>query len=369
VATLTAPLVREEEILTQALDQIRSRLPTGWRLEPADAPDVRRRLDAVVRLISPQRQEVSFVVEVKRSLVTRDLPAVLDQLTGAIATEFPAGQRTPGALPLVVSRYLPAPLQTWLTDRNIAYADATGNLRLALDRPALFLRDLGATKDPWRGPGRPKGNLTGEPAARVVRALLDYTPPYSVPRLVELSGASNGPTYRVVEFLEDQALLERAPRGPIEQVHWPELLRRWSADYGFLRTNPVAAYLAPRGLPAVMSALADTDADQTRYAVTGSVAAQNWAAYAPARAAMIYCDNPSALADRLDLRPVDNGANVLLATAAYDVVYDRARLIDGVAVAAPSQVAVDLMTGSGRNPAEAEALLEWMQTHVESWRQ
>jgi hypothetical protein len=53
---------------------------------------------------------------------------------------------------------------------------------------------------------------------------------------------------------------------------------------------------------------------------------------------------------------------VLLASPAYDVVYDRTRVIDGVNIAAPSQVAVDLMTGSGRNSAQAEALLEWMET-------
>lgn len=366
----TAPLVREQDILAQALDQIRTRLPSGWRLEPVDLPDGRQQLDAIVRLISPQRQEVSLVVEVKRSLVTRDLPAVLDQLNGAIAAGLPTSENTRGARPLVVSRYLSAPLQTWLAERNVPYADAAGNLRLSVDRPALFLRDVGAAKDPWRGPGRPKGNLTGEPAARVVRALVDYAPPYSVPRLVDLAGASTGPTYRVVEFLSDQALLERSPRGPIEQVQWRQILRRWSADYGFLRINPVTTYLAPRGLPAVMSALAQVSAERaTRHAVTGSVAAQNWAAYAPARTAMIYCESPTDLASRLDLRPVDSGANVILANAAYDVVYDRARIIDGVTVAAPSQVAVDLLTGSGRNPAEGEALLDWMETHVESWRQ
>lgn len=123
----------------------------------------------------------------------------------------------------------------------------------------------------------------------------------------------------------------------------------------------------------MLSALAETRVDigtdrSARYVVTGSVAAQNWATYAPPRAAMIYCDNPRALADRLDLRTVDSGANVLLATAAYDVVYDRCRLIEGVSVAAPSQVAVDLMTGSGRNPAEAQALVEWMKAHARSWR-
>ena len=69
------------------------------------------------------------------------------------------------------------------------------------------------------------------------------------------------------------------------------------------------------------------------------------------------------MAARFDLRAVDAGANVLLARNAYDVIFDRTENLDGVTVVAPSQAAVDLMTGPGRNPVEAEALLDWMQAN------
>ena len=313
---------------------------------------------------------MTFVVEVKRSLVRRDLPPVLEQLEGQIAALPPSRRGSPAPLPFVISRYLSPPLQGWLAERSVSYADATGNLRISVDRPAFFLRDAGATKDPWRGPGRPKANLTGEPAARIVRALVDFTPPYSVPRVVQLAGASTGPTYRVVDFLNDQALLTRSDRGTIEVVHWRELLQRWSQDYGFLRTNTITSWLAPRGLPTVTRALTEISAKEpARYAVTGSLAAQTWAPYAPARAAMIYADDPQWLAERLDLRPVDTGANVLLAAPAYDVVYDRATAPDGLHIVSPSQAAVDLMTGPGRNPTEGEAVLDWMEANIDAWRQ
>ena len=84
---------------------------------------------------------------------------------------------------------------------------------------------------------------------------------------------------------------------------------------------------------------------------------------------MIYSDNPAQLADHLDLRPVDSGANVMLARPAYDAVYDRRSTIDGLVMVAPSQAAVDLMTGPGRNPAEGESLLDWMEANIERWRQ
>src|SRR5262249_55085006 len=153
-----------------------------------------RPVDAVVELVGPDQTRAVFVVEAKRSVVTRDLPALLE--------------------------------------RGVSYVDATGNMCVLLERPALFLHDRGADRDPWRGPGRPRGTLHGPPAARVVRALVDFAPPMTVPELVRRSGASTGATYRVVEFLERDALVDRDPRGPITSVGWRRLLERWSQDYG-----------------------------------------------------------------------------------------------------------------------------------------
>jgi hypothetical protein len=245
--------------------------------------------------------------------------------------------------------------------------DATGNMYLVVDRPALFLRDRGADRDPWRGPGRPRGTLAGTPAARVVRALVDLAPPMSVPVLVERAGASTGATYRVVRFLEDEALLTRDPRGPIRTVAWRQILERWSQDYGFQRSNQVRSFLEPRGLPALIDRLAQSK--DLRYAVSGSVAVQQRAPYAPARTAMVYVDDIGRAAESLALRPVESGGNVLLAAADDDFVFDRTTDHEGLAIVAPSQAAVDLLTGPGRNPAEAQALLDWMETNESDWRQ
>jgi len=195
---------------------------------------------------------------------------------------------------------------------------------------------------------------------------VDFAPPVSVPELVRRSGASTGATYRVVEFLEREALIERTPRGPIRTVEWRRLLERWSEDYGFQRSNVVRTYLQPRGLPAVLDGLAA--ARGLRYALTGSLAARRLAPYAPPRLAMIYVDDPEEVAERLKLRAVDSGANVLLAASDYDVVFDRLVEVDGLSFTAPSQTAVDLLTGPGTSPAEASALLDWMESHERDWR-
>jgi hypothetical protein len=357
------PPEREEDVLRRALDVVVQRLPADWRFaikEQARVGDLR--VDAIVELKAPGSDRVLLLVEAKRQLATRDVANALEQLERVRERLDQRGE----VRPMLVARYLPASTRARLEQRGAAYADATGNLRLALDRPALFLRDVGAPRDPWRGPGRPRGSLKGPPAARVVRALADFMPPYTVPQLIKLSGVSSGATYRVIEFLEQEALIEREPRGPINFVDWRSLLERWSRDYGFQQSNTVGSYLQPRGLPALLDGL--RSAPELRYALTGPLAAERMAPYAPPRVAMIYVDRPDQVADRLDLREVDSGTNVLLATGSYDVVFERNQEIDGLSIAAPSQVAVDLLTAPGRGPSEAQALLDWMGANEPAWR-
>jgi hypothetical protein len=141
---------------------------------------------------------------------------------------------------------------------------------------------------------------------------------------------------------------------------------RWSEDYGVAASNTVSLFIEPRGLSVLMDRL--RDARKLKYAVTGSFAAERLAPFAPPRQAMIYADDPDELALDLELRPTTTGANVVLAAPAYDVVFERAETIDAIKMAAPSQVAVDLLTGPGRNPSEAVALLDWMERNESAWR-
>lgn len=42
-------------------------------------------------------------------------------------------------------------------------------------------------------------------------------------------------------------------------------------------------------------------------------------------------------------------------------MYERAIKRDGLTVAAPTQIAVDLLTGSGRMPSEGDEMIAWMK--------
>jgi hypothetical protein len=345
-----------------ALEIFQSCLPRTWacRIERgARRDDVV--FDATVTLQAPDGTSTTLTVEAKRLVATRDVGEQSAQLRSQIAK---AGLTD--TAPMLVARYLAPSTRDRLEREGVAYADATGNVRVALDRPGLFVRNVGEDRDPWRGPGRSRGTLKGAPAARVVRTLVDFAPPYTVPELVERSGASTGATYRVVQFLEEEDLVQRKPRGPILDVAWRELVERWSQDYGFQRSDVVRSFLFPRGIEAVREALRALD--EGSYVLTGSLAVQVYAPYAPPRLAMIYVTDIDLVADRLALRAVDRGANVLLAASRDDVGFIRAQVVDAVSTAAPSQIAVDLLTGPGRSPREGRALLDWMEANEPRWR-
>jgi len=198
----------------------------------------------------------------------------------------------------------------------------------------------------------------------VVRALCDFRPPYGVEQLAKRSGTSLGSVSRVFALLDPEALITREPRGPVTEVQWAELIRRWATDYAFASTHIARTFLEPRGLPALREKLKDAP---FRYAITGSLAAAQVAAIAAPRLVAVYVDDIDRTAEALLLRPAETGANVVLAEPFDRVVFERTREYDGVTYAAPSQVAVDLLTGPGRGPAEGEELLRWMREREDAW--
>ncbi|MBU3749479.1 MAG: hypothetical protein FGM52_03355 [Mycobacterium sp.] len=359
----TMPPSSESELVTECTALLRNRLPTDWRL------DVQRpitgvaeaSIDAVLAITAPSGEQVRFLVEARRLLGNRDLPRVSEQLRGAADREL-IDTRT-----MVMSRYLAPPVRARLSDENLDFIDVTGNILVKSSRPALYVRDQGADKDPWRTAGRPRGSLKGEPAARVVRALIAGGGPWSARALVDACGASTGATYRVLEFLQEEGLVEKVGTN-YELLDWPSLLRQWSRDYSFVRTNRTSSYIEPRGLDALQSKAAKSE--YSRYAVTGTLAAALWAPqYADARTAMVYVDDAARAAQEWSLRPAEKGANVILAEPKYDVVFSGTTKNDaGATVVAVEQAAVDLLSGPGRNPSEGEALISWMESNESAWR-
>jgi hypothetical protein len=361
----------EADVLLAAAARIQAALPTGWTVQAEteiggmdDSTDTSRRPDSRLSLMREGKTLLTYVVEAKRALASNNLLPAINQLL-ALQGARPANSAR--MRPMLVARYLSPQQKRVLQERDIAYADATGNLYLTSDDPLILLSDRGASADPWRGPGRPTTSLKGLPAARLVRALADFVPPYSVADLADLAGASLGAAYRLSDYLVSEGLLTRGERGPITDVDWPELLRRWSQEARYLDTSTTRGFLEPRGLDSLVEKLGK-QTSSPRYAVSGSLATQPYASYAEARLGLIYTEDPMMLASDLGLRPVESGANVILAAPRSPVVFERTSTWRGITIVAPSQAVADLLGGPGRNPAEGDYLLNWMKENPDAWR-
>ncbi len=359
----------EADVVLTAAARIQAALPTGWTVQTKTevggldgATNASRRPDARLSLVREGKTVATYAVEAKRALASSNLLPAIKQLLALQGPSNSARMR-----PMLVARYLSTQQQRVLQERGIAYADATGNLYLMSEDPLVLLSDRGASADPWRGPGRPTTSLKGLPAARLVRALADFVPPYSVADLADLAGASLGAAYRLSDYLVGEGLLTRSERGPITDVDWPELLRRWSQDARYLDTSTTRGFLEPRGIDSLVDKLSKRTKSQ-RYAVSGSLSTQPYAPYAEARLGLIYAEDPAMLASDLGLRPVESGANVILAAPRSPVVFERTSIWRDVTIVAPSQAVADLLGGPGRNPAEGEFLLDWMKENPDAWR-
>lgn len=351
--------VSPAQLVRRAVGLIRDRLPSGWHASEAGGGAAGA--DAAFVISAADGREVRVEIEAKQgTLVSRQAQVLAQELLARAAGS--------GSVPLLVARYLSPQVREQLQTVGVSYVDATGNMMLSAVSPGLYLADRGAGKDPWRGVGRPRGTLKGDPAALVVRALLDAARPWRVRDLVESSGASTGATYRVLEYLDQEGLAGRDDDGLWAVRDWQRLLRAWAADYSFLIENEVSRFIAPRGLAAFRGVLTESEAS---YAVTGAAASEEWTSVAPTRSMFVYVEDAALGAEAWGLRPTDAGVNVILLEPRKPnsvAFVGTGVLDDGVRRAAPVQVAADLLNGPGRDPQEGEELLRWMAENETAWR-
>ena len=360
----------ETLLLGEVAAELRRRLPPDWSLgrlgQESPVGPGGSGVDAALALTDPRGETATIIVEARgQPLKARAVSSLLYQSQGLMDTGIEAPGPGGSRCFMVISPFLGPSAKERLANAGISYADATGNMRFVTSRPAVFIETEGAVRNPWRE-NVPLRSLQGRRSARVVRAFLDYRPPYGTRELAALSGNAPASISRVAELLERDAIIERAgPRGPIISVDWKRLLRRWAVDYDFSSANRMISCLEPRGLPRLFQKLREAEFG---YAVTGSFAGNRYAALAEPRLATVYVADLGDAMNRLGLRPADTGGNVLIGQPFDPVVFDRTERYEGMTYARVTQVAADLMTGPGRGPSEADGLIEWMEVNEETWR-
>jgi hypothetical protein len=340
----------ENQLVDAAVSWLRKRLPESWAIGESSRPGLLE--------IRAHNVYGTFAVVARSSFDPRDVDRLLGT-AGRTLREF-----NPGLSILVVTPWLSPRSRELLADEGFNYLDMTGNALIRLDNPAVFVQTEGDANNPR---ARPRGTagLRGPKAGRLVRFLIDTAPPYGVGEIAEATQLTPGYVSRLLAALDDNALISRVKRGRVASVEIAPLIRQWSDAYDVFDANAAQTFVARAGARDTLSLLAD---QSFRTAVTGSFAAVRLAPVAAPALLCVYADQLEQLAGALDLIPADQGANVALLRPYDPVVWDRTIEQDGLTFVAPSQVAVDCLTGNGRMPVEGDAVIEWMIANETVWR-
>lgn len=171
----------------------------------------------------------------------------------------------------------------------------------------------------------------------------------------------------------DEALIKREPRGPVERVDWPALLRPRGQSVDLFAPNTTRSYIARNGARAALESLAGSPIAGD-IVVSGSFAAVRIAPVAAPALLVLYLRPQAArpsfdsTAQELGLLESDQGSDVVLLRPANERVIEDTRRVDGLAMVNLPQLVVDCLGGTGRMPAEGEAVLEWMRANENEWR-
>ena len=331
--------------LDNTVERLRALIPNDWTVTVAHRqPDL-----GIVSIAADDGTEATV------SVLTRDRlePRTIDRLP------LPEG-------PTIVSaKWLSPRSRELLRDLQIGFLDQTGNVELRLRRPALYVRAEGSASDPDPTP-RSAPTLRGPRVWAMMRTLIEVTPPYTAGHLASALGIDDGYVSRALQTLADERLISRRPRGPVTAVQWEPLLRQLATTYSVFDANETSMWVAAGGPE---QALRDaTAAKARRWAVTGSFVASSIAPVAAPEVAIVFTDDPERFAKTTRLLPTTIGANVILAKPYDPIVFQRGWPNAEFPSASVAQLAIDLLTGNARMPAEGQSLIDWMRRDPSRWQ-
>ena len=144
------------------------------------------------------------------------------------------------------------------------------------------------------------------------------------------------------------------------------MLRQLATTYSLFDANETSTWVAPAGPDQMLSDAAAAKA--RRWAATGSFVASTIAPVAAPEVAVVFTDDPERLAKTARLLPTKVGANVILAKPYDPIVFQRGWPNAEFPSVSIAQLAIDLLTGNARMPAEGEALIKWMRRDPSRWQ-
>ena len=326
-----------------------------------------RRRDGLFRL--QYGDAVRFlVIEVKREGAPRFARSVVYELESYVAhlPQDGAGFRAKQVVPMLVTPYLSPESRRICRDHSVAYLDLEGNAYLVFD--GVYLERTVPSKP--KPETRALRSMFAPKAAAILRALLkDRDRSWLITDLAASANASLGHVSNVCKALLEREWVDRRQDG-IVLTQPNALLRSWRENHRRPRGDRFEAYThlhgpqfenlartalnARRGLPRAVYALAS--------------AAQWIAPFSRDATQSFYADEAGAqvLREKLDLRPVGMGSNVVLHVTTDETLFDDAiEPLPGLFCTDPITTYLDMWCGNDREREAADHLakdaLPWIE--------
>ena len=190
-----------------------------------------------------------------------------------------------------------------------------------------------------------------------MRVLLVY--PYQIWKAIDLAKeaqVSLGMITQVSKKLIEEEWLKKTSQG-ISLTQPEKLLADWSNNYTIKR-NVQNNYYSMKPLQDLEIEIADICRMMNiPYALTGFSASNRLAPLVRGQRAMIYVSRDiDSVADKVGLKPVESGANIILIQPYDDGVFWNAKSIGDLEISEPVQVYLDLKRYPGRGEEAADFL-------------
>ncbi len=260
-------------------------------------------------------------------------------------------------------------LASWLNPRacealrnaKANFVDATGNIRLVLDDPVVFVDRVGAVTQPR---DVDEVILRRRKATRFLRYLIDEAPRQRVKELAAATDLSTGYVSQLLHVLESRDLVRRGRRGRLESVSIDGLLVQYAESYEAQAFCEVTHFSTSSTIPAILERLGSLDGHAV---ITGATAASRLTGAPAPRTLTLYVADARHVAAELGLVRVRHAGGVVLMQPTESFLTDRACDLGGLSYAAVPQVVADCFDAS--DAGSGEAALRWALANVCRWRE
>jgi hypothetical protein len=274
---------------------------------------------------------------------------------GAINQLLQYKNKLPDAYGVFAAPYISPKAAQVCIDEGIGYMDLAGNCHISFGQ--IYIEKSG-NLNPFSDK-RDLRSLYSPKSTRILRVLLSNPKTaWRLQRLAVVAGVSLGLVAKVKSLLADREWITEGEEG-MRLVDPEARLIEWAHNYSY-RKNVAHNYYSLKTAPENEAYIAEVLSKKgIRYALTGFSGADRLAPFMRYSRMTAYVDvSDEDVTESLNLKKVTSGANVTLLTPYDEGVYYGSRELNGIQVASPIQVYLDLAADRGRGEEAAKELME-----------